>query len=149
MRRQSSGPPSPWGTREAKKRFVDTMNSENSEIHSYTGDIAVTGCAKVNYAKILELYAPKNEMNKFHPNFKILIECKMHMTGSFKKMAKPAKNLNLGILAARTQVVHTHFSMIHTFWKEGKLNCLCVCLCVCVCVYTSDRRSESLSLNID
>jgi hypothetical protein len=48
MRRQSSGPPSPWGTVETKKRIVDALKSENSEIHSYTGDIAVTGCAKVN-----------------------------------------------------------------------------------------------------
>jgi hypothetical protein len=52
MRRQSSGPPSPWGTGETKKRIVDALKSENSEIHSYTGDIVVTGCAKVNYAKI-------------------------------------------------------------------------------------------------
>jgi hypothetical protein len=52
MRRQSSSPPSPWGTRETKKRIGDALKSENSEIHSYTGDIDVTGCAKVNYAKI-------------------------------------------------------------------------------------------------
>ncbi len=79
MRRQSSGPSSPWGTRETKKRIVDALKSENSEIYSYTGDIAVTGCAKVNYAKIQELYTPKHNMNKFCPNLKRLIECKMHM----------------------------------------------------------------------
>jgi hypothetical protein len=93
MRRQSSGPPSPCGTRETKKRIVDAMKSENSEIYSYTGDIAVTGCAKVNYEKIQELYAPKCEINKFCPNLKILIECKMHMMGPFKETAKTTKEL--------------------------------------------------------
>jgi hypothetical protein len=93
MRRHSSGPPSPWGTRETKKRIVDALKSENSEIHSYTGDIAVTGCAKVDYAKIRELYAPKHEMNKFHPNLKGLIECKVHMTGPFKETTKASKEL--------------------------------------------------------
>jgi hypothetical protein len=32
---------------EKKKMIVDAMKSENSQIHSYTGDIAVTGCARV------------------------------------------------------------------------------------------------------
>ena len=55
-------------------------------IHRYTGDIsAATGCAKVNYAKIRELYAPNHEMNKFCPNLKRLIESKMHMKGPFKE----------------------------------------------------------------
>jgi hypothetical protein len=93
MRRQSSGPPSPRGTGETKKRIVDALKSLNSEIYSYTGDIAVTGCAKVNYAKIQALYAPKHEINKFCPNLKRLIECKMHMTGPFKETAKETKEL--------------------------------------------------------
>jgi hypothetical protein len=93
MRRQSSSPPSLWGPGETKKRIVDALNSENSETYSYTGDIAVTGCAKVNYTKIRELYAPKHEMNKFFPNLKRLIECKMHMTGPFKETAKATKEL--------------------------------------------------------
>jgi hypothetical protein len=93
MRRQSSSHPSPWGTRETKKRIVDALKSENSEMYFYTGDIAVTGCAKVNYAKIQELYAPKHVMNKFHPNLKRLIECKMHMTGPFKETAKVTNEL--------------------------------------------------------
>jgi hypothetical protein len=93
MRRQSSSPPSPRGTGETKKRIVDVLKSENSEIHSYIGDIAVTGCAKINYAKIQELYAPKHEMNEFCPNLKRLIECKMHMTGPFKDVAKLTKKL--------------------------------------------------------
>jgi hypothetical protein len=94
MRRQSSGPPSPWGTGETKKRIVDALKSENSEVYSYTGYIAVTaGCAKVNYAKIQELHVPKHEMNKFCPNLKRLIECKMYIMGPFKEMAKAAKEL--------------------------------------------------------
>jgi hypothetical protein len=47
-----SGPPSPWGTGEAKKRIVDALKNESSEIHYYTGDIAATGCAQVNNPKI-------------------------------------------------------------------------------------------------
>jgi hypothetical protein len=81
------------GAGETKKRIVDALKSENSKIHCYTGDIAVTGWAKVNNAKIQELYDPKHEMNKFHPNLKRLIECKMHMIGSFKDMAKVTKEL--------------------------------------------------------
>jgi hypothetical protein len=93
MRRQSSGPPSPCGTKEKKKRIVDALKSENSEVQSYTGDIAVTGCAKVNYAKIQELYAPKNELKKFRPILKRFIECKMHMMGPSKEVEKVTKGL--------------------------------------------------------
>ena len=57
-----NGPPSPWGTRETKKRIVDALKNENSDIHLYTEDISATGCAKVNKAKIGELYALKHEM---------------------------------------------------------------------------------------
>ena len=86
--RHSNGPPSPWGTGETKKRIVDAPKNENSAIHRYTGDIsAATGCAKVNYAMIQELYAPNHEMNKFCPNLNRLIESKMHMKGPFKETA--------------------------------------------------------------
>ena len=91
--RHSNGPPSPWGTGETKKRIVDAPKNENSAIHRYTGDIsAATGCAKVNYAKIQELYAPNHEMNKFCSNLKRLIESKMHMKGPFKAWYSSVKN---------------------------------------------------------
>jgi hypothetical protein len=48
----SSGPPSPWGTGETKKRIVDALKNELSDIHLYTGDITTNSCAKVNYATI-------------------------------------------------------------------------------------------------
>ena len=60
-----NGPPSPWGAGETKKRIVDALKNENSDIHLYTGDISATGCAKVKYAKIQELYTPKHEMKTF------------------------------------------------------------------------------------
>ena len=42
-----SGPPSPWGTGETKKRIVDALKNELSDIHLYTGDIRTnSGCAK-------------------------------------------------------------------------------------------------------
>jgi len=65
----------------------------SSEIHRDTGDIsaATGGCAKVNCAKIQELYAPKHEMNKFHQNLKRLIESKIHMKKPFKETAKASK----------------------------------------------------------
>ncbi len=115
--RHSSSPPSPWGTGETKKRIVDALKNENSEIYRYTGDISAAkgGCAKVNYAKIQELYASKHEMNKFHPNLKRLIESKIHMKVPFKETAKASKELEPWILASRKQVVPTHFYMINTF----------------------------------
>jgi len=87
MMRHSNSPPSPWGTGETKKRIVDALENENYVIHRYTGEIsAATGCAKVNYAMIQELYAPNHEMNKFRPNLKRLIEStQMHMKGPFKE----------------------------------------------------------------
>jgi hypothetical protein len=47
-----SGPPSPWGTGETKKRIVDALENELSDIHLYTGDITTNSCAKVTYATI-------------------------------------------------------------------------------------------------
>ena len=115
--RHSSGPPSPWGTGETKKRTVDALKNENSEIHHSTGDIsaATGGCAKVNYAKIQELYAPKHEMNKFHPNLKRLIEVRFTKRSHSRRQQKRVKNMNLVFLASRIQVVPTHFYMINTF----------------------------------
>ncbi len=48
----SSSPPSPWGTGETKKRIIDALKNELSDIHLYTGYITTNGCAKVNYATI-------------------------------------------------------------------------------------------------
>lgn len=62
-----SGPPSPWGTGETKKRIVDALKNELSDIHLYTGDITTNSCAKVNYAMIRQMYAPKHEMKKNSP----------------------------------------------------------------------------------
>jgi hypothetical protein len=59
-------------------------------------------------------------MNKFCPNIKRLIECKMPMRGPLKKTAKASEELD-GILAARIQVMHTHFYMIHTFSIQAGL----------------------------
>jgi len=43
-----SGPPSPWGTGQTKKRIVNALKNELSDIHLYTGDITTNSCAKVN-----------------------------------------------------------------------------------------------------
>jgi hypothetical protein len=48
----SSGPPSPWGTGETKKRIVVALKNELSDIYLYTGDITTNSCAKVNFATI-------------------------------------------------------------------------------------------------
>ncbi len=86
----SSGPPSPWGSRETKKRFIDAMKNELSDIHLLIGDETTTGCG-INYARIQKMYAPKHEMSKFCPNFKRLIESKKKMTGLFKETAKKSE----------------------------------------------------------
>ncbi len=67
-----SGPPSPWGPRETKKRIIDALKNELSDIHLFTGDetrTTTTGRG-INYARIHELYAPKHNMNNFCQNFK-------------------------------------------------------------------------------
>ncbi len=103
-----NGPPSPWGTGETKKRIVDALTNENSDIHLYTGDISATGCAKVNYAKIRELYAPKHEMKNFLPNLKRLIENKMTKTGPFMVPAKNNESLSPWYTSSKkTSLVHT------------------------------------------
>ncbi len=85
----SSGPPSPWGSGKTKKRIVDAMKNELSDIHLLIGDETTTGCG-INYARIQKMYAPK-QMSIFFPNFKQLIESKKNMTGPFKEIAKKSE----------------------------------------------------------
>jgi hypothetical protein len=62
-----SGPPSPWGSIEIKKRIIDALKNELSDIHLFIGDetrTTTTGRG-INYAWIHELYAPKHDMNNF------------------------------------------------------------------------------------
>jgi hypothetical protein len=116
-----SGSQSPWGTGETKKRIVDALKNELSDIHLYTGDITTNSCAKVNYATICQMYAPKHEMKKFRPIFKRLIESKIAMKGPFEVKAKASNKLNHGIPAARIQVLHTHFYMTCTISMLAKI----------------------------
>jgi hypothetical protein len=95
--RESSGacsgsPPSPWGSGETKKRIVNALKNEHSDIHLFIGDKTCTTGCKINYAEIQKLYAPKHEMTKFRQNFKRLIESKKNMTGPFKETAKKKSN---------------------------------------------------------
>jgi hypothetical protein len=46
-----SGPLSPWRSREKKKRIIDALRNELSDIHLFIGDETTTSCA-VKYAKI-------------------------------------------------------------------------------------------------
>jgi len=81
-------PPSPWGSGETKKRIVNALKNENSDIHLFISDKTCTTGCKINYAEIHKRYAPKHEMAKFRQNFKRLIESKKNMTGPFKETAK-------------------------------------------------------------
>jgi hypothetical protein len=111
-----NGPLSPWGTRETKKRIVDALKNENSDIHLYTGDISATGCAKVNYAKIREQYAPKHEMKNFCPNLKRLIENKMMKTGPFMVPAKNKESLSPWYTSSKkTSLAYT---LLHDMYME-------------------------------
>jgi hypothetical protein len=82
-----SGPPSPWGSGETKKRIIDDLKDELSDIHLFIGDETATSCT-IKYAKIHELYAPEHDMNEFCQNFKRLIESKKNKTGPFKETSK-------------------------------------------------------------
>ena len=86
----SSGPPSPWADGETKKRIIDALKDEHSDIHLLIGDETTTGCA-VNYAKIQEVYAPTHDKNRFRQNFQRLIKNKKEMTGPFKVMTSAKK----------------------------------------------------------
>jgi hypothetical protein len=85
-----SGPPSPWGSGEKKKRIIDALKNELSDIHLFIGDetrTTPTGRG-INYARIHELYTPKHDMNNFCQNFKRLIEHKKNKTGPFTETKK-------------------------------------------------------------
>jgi hypothetical protein len=56
----------------------------------YTGDNTTTGCTNIKYAQIQEMYAPKHDMKKLHPNLKRLIES---MKGPFEMKAKASKEI--------------------------------------------------------
>lgn len=89
----SSGPPSPWKSGETKKRIIDALKNEHSDIHLHIGDETTTGYA-VNYAQIRELYAPKHDRTKFRQNLQRLIENHKKMTGPFKEMTSKKKSTN-------------------------------------------------------
>ena len=89
----SSGPPSPWKSGETKKRIIDALKNEHSDIHLHIGDETTTGYA-VNYAQIRELYAPKHDRTKFRQNLQRLIENHKKMTGPFKEMTCKKKSTN-------------------------------------------------------
>jgi hypothetical protein len=86
-----SGPPSPWGSGETKKRIIDDLKDELSDIHLLIGDETTTS-RTIKYAKIHELYAPEHDMNKFRQNIKRLIESKKNKTGPFKETPKKKKD---------------------------------------------------------
>jgi hypothetical protein len=85
-----SGHPSPWRSGETKKRIIDALKNELSDIHLFIGDetrTTTTGHG-INYARIHELYTPKHDMNNFCQNFKRLIEHKKNKTGPFTETKK-------------------------------------------------------------
>ena len=117
-----SGPPSPWGTGETKKRIVDALKNELSDIHLYTGDITTNSCAKVNYARIRQMYAPKHEMKKFRPNFKRLIESKIAMKGPFEMKAKASKEIEPWYTSSKnTSLAYTLLHDMYRF-NTSKIN---------------------------
>jgi hypothetical protein len=76
-----------------KKRIIDALKDEHSDIHLLIGDETITGCA-INYAKIQEVYAPKHDKNRFRQNFQRLMKSKKEMTGPFKVMTSKKKSSN-------------------------------------------------------
>jgi hypothetical protein len=89
----------PWGSGETKKRIIDALKNELSDIHLFIGDetrTTTTGLG-IKYARIHELYAPKHDMNNFRQNFKRLIEHKKNKTGPFTETKRRVTRMNLGI----------------------------------------------------
>ncbi len=114
-----NSPPNPWGTGETKKTIVGALKNENSDMHLYTGDISATGCAKVNYAKIRELYAPKHEMKNFCPNLKRMIEYKMMKTGPFMVPAKNNESLSPWYTSSKkTSLAYT---LLHDMYRFNSI----------------------------
>ena len=83
------GPPSPWKTGKTKARIIAALKNEQSDIHLLIGTRNASGYTNINYGKIRERYATAmQDMKKFHPNVKRLLESMVKMTGPFKEEVK-------------------------------------------------------------
>ena len=79
-------PPSPWAIGQTKRRIIDELNKETSDIHLYYSDHSTDGKYVINYSSIRDKYAsPNHNMKKFRPNVKRLIESCVKKTGPFKE----------------------------------------------------------------
>ena len=87
------GPPSPWATGNTKRRIIDELQNETSDIHLYYSNRATDGKYEINYSTIRDKYAsPNHNMNNFRQNIKRLIECLEKKTGPFKEGTSNAIN---------------------------------------------------------
>ena len=83
------GPPSPWKTGKTKARIIAALKNEQSDIHLLIGTRNASGYTNINYGKIRERYATAmQDMKKFRPNVKRLLESMVKMTGPFKEEVK-------------------------------------------------------------
>lgn len=81
-----NGPPSPWATGDTKRRIIDELKKETSDIHLYYSDRSNNGKYEINYSSIRDKYAsPNHDMKKFRPNMKRLIDSFAKKTGPFKE----------------------------------------------------------------
>ncbi len=106
----------PWGTGETKKRINDALKNELSDIHLYTGDITTNGCAKVNYATIRQMYAPKHEMKKNCLNLKRLIESKIATKGPFEMKAKASKEIEPWYTSSKNKSLA--YTLVHDMYRR-------------------------------
>ena len=105
-----------------EKRIIDALRNELSDIHLYTGNITTNSCAKVNYATIRQMYAPKHEMKKIRPNFKRLIESKIAMKGPFEMKAKASKEIEPWYTSSKnTSLAYTLLHDMYRF-NTSKIN---------------------------
>ena len=81
-----NGPPSPWATGDTKRRIIDELKKETSDIHLYYSDRSNNGKYEINYSSIRDKYAsPNHDMKKFRPIMKRLIDSFAKKTGPFKE----------------------------------------------------------------
>ena len=78
-------PPTPWGSSSAKKRIIEELKEENSDIHHHIGRYTSTNFDNVKFSALLRIFAGnKYKLSLFRGNMKRLLVHFLHKTGPFE-----------------------------------------------------------------
>jgi len=87
-----------------------------------TLEISLPTAVQRSTTRIRQMYAPKHEMKKFHPNFKRLIESKIAMKGPFEMKAKVSKEIEPRYTSSKnTSLAYTLLHDMYRF-NTSKIN---------------------------